>query len=305
MKNMNKGIKLAFGTAIISGIANFVNKLALKGIQPLVHTTLKNSFVFLFITGICLLLSKAKEFKKLNKTDWIKLGLIGIIGGSLPFYLFFTALAQMPAINASLIHKTLIFWVALLAIPFLKEKLTPKHLIAIALLFSSNLIVGGFKGWQFSQPELMILAATLLWSVENVIAKVTLKKIDPMIVAGARMGFGSLILMFATEVTGKMPLVASLSLQQWSMILLTAVLLFGYVTTWYTALKYAPIVTVASILVSATLVTNILSAVFVTHALNAQQIWQALFVVAGTILIVRETKKTIQDSLPKTKKSLP
>lgn len=289
------GLKLAFATAMISGVSNFVNKLAVTGIQPLVLTSVKNSIVFLLIAGISILFIKKDSLKQLSKKDWIKLVSIGVIGGSLPFYLFFTALTQMPAINAALIHKSLIFWVALLAVPLLKERITPHHLTGLILLFGSNFLIGGFKGFTFSRPELMVLAATILWSLENVIAKVTLKRIDPLIVAGARMGFGSLILLGATAFTGKMQIVSSLSLQQWGMIALTAIFLLGYVTSWYSALKYAPAISVASILVSATVVTNILSAIFVTRAFSVDQFYQAVLVLAGIAFVVMSSRNLGKD----------
>ena len=89
---------------------------------PIVFTAEKNVFVGLLIIGVLLFSWKWKEVKKLTKRELVYLSLIGIIGGSLPFYLFFTGLSMIPAINGAIIHKTLFIWVAILAIPFLKEK---------------------------------------------------------------------------------------------------------------------------------------------------------------------------------------
>jgi drug/metabolite transporter (DMT)-like permease len=266
--NITRGIYFALITAFISGIANFVNKFAVDAINPpLVFTATKNSGVGLLIIGILILTAKWKKMRQLNRREMVYLLLIGIIGGSIPFYLYFTGLSQIPAINASLIHKTLVFWVALMAIPFLKEKVTPLQILAVLFIFAGNLTVGGFTGFKFSQGELYVLLATVLWAIENILAKKILPKVDPDIVTAARMGFGSLILLGAAALVAPQALLRSTSLTtgQWFWMTITMATLLGYILSWYRALKYAPAITVASVLTAGTLVTNVLSAVYITH----------------------------------------
>lgn len=292
---LKKGIYFAILTAFISGVSNFVNKIAVDVIKPpLVFTAEKNAIVGLLIIGILVVTWKWKKIKNLTKKQIIYLVLIGIIGGSLPFYLFFTGLSQIPAINGAIIHKTLIIWVTILAIPFLKEKISPLQMIAVALLFYSNLIIGGFTKFQLSQGELFVLIATILWAVENVLAKKILPAVDTDIVTGARMGFGSLILLGAAAIIAPAALTKSLmsTPTQIFWMTTTAILLLGYVTTWYRALKFAPITVVASILVSATLVTNVLSAIFVTHTWNIQLGIQAFLTVLGVVILYFAIAKT-------------
>jgi drug/metabolite transporter (DMT)-like permease len=292
--NQTKGIYLAIITAFISGIAIFVNKFAVDIISPpLIFTTVKNFGVGFLILGIILAFKKWKLVKNLKKRELVYLALIGIIGGSIPFYLFFTGLSQIPAINAAIIHKSLVLWVAILAIPFLKEKLTKLQLLAVTLLFAGNYIVGGFKGFEFSNGELLVLIATMFWAVENVLAKKILPTVDPDIVTAARMGFGSLILLGAAVITVPSGLanVLNLSLTQWLLMILTIATLLGYVMSWYRALKFAPAITVASILVASTLVTNVLSAIFITHVWTAQMGIQALVILLGVILLWIASRK--------------
>ncbi len=276
------GIYLALGTALFSGVANFANKFALQSVSdPLVHTTAKNILVGLLVISLLLASKKLSSLRNLDRKQLLMLLAIGVVGGSLPFYLFFTALSQIPAINAALIHKTLIFWVALLALPLLGEKISIKQIGALGLIFSANLVVGGFKGFQLSLPELMVLMATILWSVENIIGKIVLRTVDPDIVVAARMGIGSMILLGAVLLSGKTPILTSLSIHQLSLVGLTSLLLFGYVSTWYRALKHAPVTLVATVLTLATLITNGLSAVFITRSLTFEQFSQFILITAG------------------------
>jgi len=285
---VSRGIFFAILASFISGFSIFINKIAVSIINPpLVFAAEKNAFVGLLIIGILLATRKWKKIKTLKKREIFYLTLIGIIGGSLPFYLFFTGLSQTSAINGALIHKTLVLWVAILAIPLLKERISKLQIFAVLLIFSANFVVGGFTFLQFSRGELFILLATILWAVENILAKKILPKVDPDIVVAARMGLGSLLLLGASALTAPAALSKSLfmSQTQWFWFMLAVILLLSYVMTWYRALKFAPAITVAAILVSATIITNVLSAIFVTHTWTITMGMQALATFSGVTLI--------------------
>lgn len=292
--DLKKGIVLAFIAALISGVANFTNKYAVGSITPpLVFTTVKNLGVGLLIIAVVLATKRWRLIKNLTRKEIFYLVLIGIVGGSIPFYLYFTGLASIPAINAALIHKTLIVWVAILAAPFLKEKLSKKQTLALLLVFFGNLIIGGFKGFRFSTGEGLVLVATIFWAIENVLAKKVLPKVDADIVTVARMGIGSIILLVAAVITAPAALGKTLQLNQTQIFWLftSVVTLLGYVMCWYRSLKYAPAVTVTTILVVATLVTNILSAIFVTHSLDLSLIIQFVVVAFGIGFFVESLKE--------------
>jgi len=222
------------------------------------------------------------------KANWPVLLAIGVIGGSLPFYLFFQGLTLTNAVTGALIHKTLIFWVALWALPFLKEKISLKQWLALGVIFGSNLVIGGLPQLQWGKGEWMILAATILWAVENIIAKITLKRVAVDVVVGARMILGSLILLLAVVAGGKLELIFKLNSTQWLMTLASIGLLTGYVMTWYRALKLAPVTLVATVLTLATIITNILSGIFITHSLRIELIYQTILLVAGSWFFVKE-----------------
>ncbi len=297
---MSKGYLLAAAAALISGVSIFLNKYAVTAIvQPLVFTAVKNSLVALLILALIFASGKWRGVKQLSRRQLLLLLAIGIIGGSLPFYLFFTGLSLIPAVTGAIIQKTLVVWVALLAFPWLKEKLSPAHWALVVLLFAANIAVGGFPGFKLSIGELFVLLATLLWAVETILAKLVLPRVDPDLVTAARMVLGSAILLTVSAVAQPAALlhVSALTLTQWSWIILTAVTLLLYVTTWYRALKFAPATAVTAILVASTLVTNVLSAVFVTHSLSrplaVQSLAIAAVVVAFSLLPLARPRSTV------------
>ena len=288
-----KGFKLALVTAGFSGAAIFLNSLTVKAVgNALVFTTVKN-------LGVAIILGAIILRQKINwgevKNQWRRLLLIGIIGGSLPFYLFFQGLMTANSATAALIHKTLIFWVALWAVPVFKEKISVKQWLALGLIFGSNFIIGGIphsaSGYVWGRGETMILGATLLWAIENIIAKVTLKNLSAEVVGGARMIIGSMILLALTLAGGKINLIFKLNGSQWLMTLISIGLLTGYVLSWYKALKLAPVTLVATALTLATIVTNVLSSIFITHLFNVKLFYQTILLVIGMAVFVREAGK--------------
>ena len=126
---MRKGIYLVLLTTVISGFSIFANKIFVSQTNPLVFTTVRNIVVGAILTGVLVKLNLLRELKSLKIKDWLKLSFIGIFGGGVAFALFFSGLSQIGAVPGNLIHKTLYLWVALLAVPFLHEKLTFRQMI--------------------------------------------------------------------------------------------------------------------------------------------------------------------------------
>lgn len=288
------GIQLALMTAVISGVSVFVNKFAVGLIKPpVLFTGLKNVMVGLILLSLLLATRKIGTLKNLTKKQWGQLLAVGVVGGYIPFYLFFSGLASTDAVAGAIIHKSLVFWVALLAWPLLKEKMTFLKLAAVMILFYANAMVGGFKGFSYGAGELMILTATLFWAVENVIAKKALTSMDPEILTFGRMGIGSLLLLATAYIqapTGLMTL-TSLSLTSWAVLVATALTLFAFVSTWYRALQKEEAITVTALLVPATLITNLLNALLVTHTWNMQGTYQLALMVLGTGLWIYASRK--------------
>lgn len=284
----NKGIYFALLAAAISGAAVFFNKFAGKAFGDSgVFTTWKNIPVAIAFLGIMFFPKFLKELKVLNKTQWIYLALIGAIGGSIPFLMFFKGLAITSAASAAFIQKTLFIWVGLLAFFFLKEKLGRMQILAFGLLFLGNLALGGFSAWKFGAGEALIFGATLLWSIEYILAKKVLAGMSPEIVCWARMFFGSVILVLFLIAAGRGGEILSLNLIQAKWIFISSALLFGYVFAWYKALKLESASLAACFLVPASLITTLLNSIFITGRYSVWQIVASLFFAAALILFYR------------------
>lgn len=283
---LKKGLLYAVIAAGISGISIFYNKLVIvKGIDPLIFNILKNGGVALILSAFLLLRGKLSVLLRLSAKQWSKLVLIAVIGGSIPFVLYFDALKSVSAVNANILQKTMFIWVAMMAIPFLKEKLNTVQVVGYTLVAWSNLFIGGFTGFHWSTPELMIVGATILWSVENIIARKTMQDIDSTVTAWARMFFGGIILISIAVIEGKVSLLSTITPNQLLAVSGSIILLTAYVSSWYKSLSLAPATWVTATLILATPITNILSAIFITHTFPVTQIINAAVTVTGLLLI--------------------
>lgn len=298
---LRTGVVLALSTACISGVSLFVNKFAVSTVaDPILFSGFKNAIVGVLLAGLIVLLGKHREVRSLTRRQAGQLSLIGLIGGAIPFALFFTGLSMMPAATGAMIHKTLFVWVALMAIVFLRERFSLMQWLAVAALFAANLVLGGFQGFEGSLGEALVLVATLFWAAENIIAKKALTELSSLTVAGARMVLGSGILFVFLVATGRITGLGSLTFESFLWTLLTAAFLLGYVTTWYAALKRAPASLVAALLVPSTLITTLLSALFVTHTVTVPQVFAGYLFLFGTTVLVATSLSAVRTMRPTT-----
>lgn len=259
------GIRLAFLTAAISGVAIWVNgKAVVNFSSPTVYTTLKNLVAAVALGALLIGATRAHSREGFTPptTTAQRLGLlaVGLIGGALPFVLFFEGLTRAGSTDAAFVHKTLILWVALLAVPLLGERLDLRHVAAIGLVLWGQAELGGGIGVGADTGVLLLTAATGCWAVEVIVAKRLLAELSPLTVATARMGIGAVLLVIWTVATTGADLFA-LDAGQAGWLLLTGALLTGYVATWYGALSRAPAVDVTAVLVLGALITAALAAV--------------------------------------------
>ena len=255
-------------TALISGFAIFVNGYGVAawrdaGVAATPYTTAKN-----LVAGVILGVLAVAAHRRRGTRPWVtvsqrwRLVAVGILGGAIPFVLFFEGLARASSVQAAFIHKTLVVWVALLAVPLLRERLSALHLAAVGLLVAGEATITGVDGLVFGTGELMILGATLLWAVEVVIAKTLLRDLAAASVGAARMGIGAVVLVAWTIASGGIAGMSALSASAWAWIALTGLSLTAYVATWYLALQRAQAVDVTAVLVLGALVTAALRSGF-------------------------------------------
>ena len=282
---MDRGVLFALLTAMVSGVSIFVNSFGVKFGDPFVYTTIKNSLVVLFLFSLILLLGKRKELFSLTKRQIGQLVLIGFIGGSVPFLLFFYGLSLGLASVSSFIFRSLFIFATLFAILFLKEKMDKRFILGAAIIFIGNLfLVKGDIG--FGLGQILVLLATVFWAVEYNYSRKVLQEISPKIVAFGRMFFGSFFLLIFLGFNGQFSTFLELNMDVWIWGTVASLFLLLYVVFWYNSLKFTTISKATSILVLGGPITYLLNLIFLNSTLNPVEALGMLFSVIGVILIL-------------------
>lgn len=257
MQKETKGILLAIAAAIISGISIPLNKLFIVNLDPTVFTAVRAIIIGVIFFAIAFYQSHTSK-KKFKSVSWKYLLSIAIIGGAFAFLLYFNGLALTTAGRAAFLEKTLPLYTAVLAFVFLKEKITKKMTYALIAMLIGLLILyisSTPPSALWSNPslgDLLVIIATILWAIEAVIAKKAMMLGETnFVISFARMFFGGLILFGFVLLFGKFGVLLSLSIQQWTNILISTVLLFFYVLFWYWSIKYISVTKSTALLIIA------------------------------------------------------
>jgi drug/metabolite transporter (DMT)-like permease len=292
MKNHDRssGIMLALGAAVVSGFAVFVNSYGVRAVpDATVYTTAKNTVAAIVLAAVAAVALKPRarvRRARLRPREIAGLAAVAVIGGSVAFVLFFEGLARASSTQAAFLHKTLVIWVAILAVTLLGERLGALHLAAIAvLLVGQAVLAGGLAGLRVGTGEWLVIAATLLWSVETVLAKWLLREVPVRYVAVTRMAAGAVLLTAWIALSGRWSMLTGLNGEGWAWATVTGVILAGYVVLWYSALALAPAVDVTAVLVLAAVVTGLLNVIKGT-AVTAWTASGMLIVLLGGVLAV-------------------
>ncbi len=284
------GIGLALAAALISGLAIYLNAYAVKQVpDPAVYTTLKNAVAAAVLVGAVLVVRRSRP-SGIRRSNAGGVLLVGIVGGSVPFVLFFTGLAQASAPSAAFIQKTLFIWVAALAVPFLGERLGLATLLGLAGLLAGQALVLPPSGVTWGTGETLILAATALWAIETVVARRLLATVPSEILGAMRLAIGVVVLVGYLVVTGKLGSLAELTTAQWAWIAATGAILAAYVATWFAALERAPASVVTSVLVLGAVVTGLLTSASRGAAPGPAVVVGYALIVAATLLVVASAR---------------
>lgn len=282
-----KGVLWALGTALISGVSVYINRFGVAQFDdPFVYTTVKNTVVVIGFLAVLGLLAGWRELRSFTSRQWIGWIGLGLIGGGVPFLLFFQGLSSVSAPSAALIHKTLFLWVALLAVPLLGERLGWWQVAGLGVLAVGQFFLRRPSAWGWGSGETLMLIATLLWAFETILAKKVLSTISARTGALGRMGIGAIVMWTFLSFTGRAATAVALTSTQWLWVGITAVFLMGYVWTWYSALKAAPAVLVTSVLTLGAVITILLAALVDSQGATASQVVGMLLLALGAAVFV-------------------
>ncbi|MFA6553847.1 MAG: DMT family transporter, partial [Patescibacteria group bacterium] len=285
--NEKKGILFILATAVISGVSIYINSLAVKFSNPYVFTGVKNVLVGAALFSIILAVKEFKSLRALNQKDWLKLMFVGLVGGAIPFMLFFKGLTMTTAVQGGLIQKCMFVFVAFLAAMFLKEKWNKSIFFGLVAILIGNILFSGISPHSFGKGDWLIVLATLLWSVEIVISKKLLARLPSSTVAWSRMFFGGLFIFIYLIMSRQIQPLFDYQTVQWKWIAITSVFLLGYVWTLYTGLKYVRASVATAVLALGAPITSLTTLIATGQVkLASGQIWGTGLIIVGLTIMI-------------------
>ncbi len=294
-ENHEKGLALALLAALVSGVSVFVNGVAVSLADPFVYTTLKNAGALFFLAAIVLAAGGTRHFgrlfSRLSPGQWGLLALIGVVGGSVPFLMFFWGLKLGGAAVSSFIFRSLFIFAGVTGWFILKERPSSRDLAAGFVILAGNaLLVSGEAA--FGPGQALVLGATVLWAAEYALSRRLmqpgrlLEGVHPQAVMASRMFFGSLVLLGFLAATGSLGALFTANAEVLGWLAVTSLLLCCFLFTWYTTLKHLPLMKAAAVFTLGGIVTAALNAVFLGKAITLVQAVGLALVLGGVLMAV-------------------
>lgn len=285
------GLGLVLTTAVVSGVSTFVNAYAVGNTNSDGFVTVRNLLVAAMLLPMAVLLARSRPAAgRLRPQDWGRLALIGVVGGSVPFLLFFRGLelatAAGGATTASFLYRTLFLFAAVFSVVFLRERLHPAFLVGAVLLLGGCYLLLSMTSVVWTDGSLYVLAATVLWAGEYTVSKRALADLAPSTVALGRMGIGGAVLAGYLTATWQWGAVAGFSPVEWGWVGISAVLLTAFVATWYTGLSRLDLGPATSVLVLGYPVTWLLAVTVRGAAVDSGPLLGVLAIVAGVAVVL-------------------
>jgi drug/metabolite transporter (DMT)-like permease len=258
--NPRLGYGFALAAAAVSGASVFINSLGVHVYKDAtLYTTLKNS-----VTGLALLVlllfatRRINEYRRLDRRTWGWLVALAITGGSVPYVLFFNGLQHSNATTAAFLNHLQFVLVAIFAAAFLRERVRPALWAGFAVLLVGATLGLDLRQLRWTPGSLQILASTVLFAIDFVIARHLLKGLSTTAVMTAKMTLGSLILVAYSGLTGHLAAASRLSALQLEWVLATGLILLAFTACTFIAIKHARVSVVIAIGMIAPIITTLL-----------------------------------------------
>jgi drug/metabolite transporter (DMT)-like permease len=279
-------------TAFFWGSMAGVGKLLLARLDNLQVLFFASVFSFVTLLIISIFQNKITVIKKYAKKDYLILSGMGFLGGFLNLFFFYAALRSLPAQEAFIINYLWPVLVVVFAVPILKERLTLRKIVGIALSFCGVALViskGDLFALRFNNAEgmLLALASAVTYGLFSVLGK---KQDYDKLASTTLIAFFTLIY-FAIAILffSKIP---SLNLSQLFGLLWIGSLANGVAFLfWFLALKYGDTSKVSNMI----LLTPFISLVYIYFLTGEKIMFSSIIglaVIVGGILVQSASKRT-------------
>lgn len=236
------------------------------------------------------------EFRRLSRTDWIRLSILGLVYYAITQGSQFLSLAYLPAAMVSLLLNLTPVLVGISSIIFLSERPTRFQWFGIGL---ATVGVGFFfLPIEMPQTQLIGIIIALVGVMANTGSSLLGReinrkgKISPLLVTFVSMGIGSILLLSIGTYTQGF---GSMSWLDWAIVTWLAVVNTAFAfTLWNHTLR--TLSAVESSVINSLMMPQIaiLAYIFLGEALTAKEIWGLILVGIGVLMVQLKRQNKVQ-----------
>ncbi|MBU9712376.1 DMT family transporter [Bacillus tamaricis] len=207
----------SWGSAFIAG------NYATQDFSPITVAFFR--FFFASLILLPLMWMKGKNRPRPKGKEWVLLALLGLTGIALYNICFFIATKEAPIVKSSLFIASNPVLIILLSALFLKEKITSRNLIGLALALTGAAVIiteGKFLSvirTGFEPIDLVLLIAVICWALYSVLGKVALQTFSSLVSTTYAVVFGTVMLFPFAMMDVTWPQVTNASMLTWGSIL--------------------------------------------------------------------------------------
>jgi len=180
---------------LIASLSHIIAKDITHDIIPTTVLIIR-AFIASLVFTTWIIVKKAYKIK-IDKSDFLKILILGLINVPINQFLFFQAISKTSAPNVSLAYALTPVFVFIIAFFYLKEKASFNKIIGIAVAVAGTVILLSEKGFKFTPDgvmgDILALIASISWALYTIIGKNLIRKYNPIYITGLTMIIGFLL----------------------------------------------------------------------------------------------------------------
>jgi len=274
--------------------SNFVfGKILVQDFSPALLTSMRLLFIVMFLLGLS---SYKKQFKRVNKVDFLIIFALGVVGVFINQWSFFVGLQTADPTTSALILATTPILTGFLAAIFLKEKLTLRMLLgSIVAIIGIYFVVakGSLSSLHIDEGLIWIVVTMITFAIMIIMTRVLSQRVDPLTITLYSNVIG-LIVSIPFAFTLDTNLRISINITDWALLIGTAVVVHGVAALiWNHNIRHVD-ASKASILSNLEpFVAMILGLLLLFKPITLVEILGSLFIVGGVVLSTYQRKKEV------------
>ncbi len=287
-----KAVLQALFVVFIWGTSWVFVKIGLHDIPPVTFAGLRYFLAFVSLLAVSLVNPSRAEFRQLNRAEWLRFILLGILLYAGTQGAVFVALAYLPAVTVNLLWSFSSVLIAILGVLFLAERPGMLQWTGALLAMLGALIF--FYPVTIPQNQSIGFIVAIIGVLANAAASILgrdinrIAKHSPLIVTVISMGVGSIVLLSVGYLLEETPV---LDLRSWLIIVWLALVNTAFAfTLWNHTLR--TLTAMESSIINSTMLiwVTVFALIFLQETITARQLIGLVATGLGTLIVQLRTK---------------